>query len=276
MVGAMACFIANDALVKYVSADLPAAQLIFIRGVFATALVFLVVRSVGALGQWTVLWRGWVPVRALVDCAGSVLYLLSLFNLPLGNATAINLAAPLAITAFAAWFLREAIPAGRWLAIMLGFVGVLMVIQPRADGFNGWAWVCLLGTLFHATRDLLTRKIPVTVPAILITLSTAIAVTLGAGLWSVFQGWAALRLSQLGLLACASGFLAIAYHLIIQASRAGDFSVIAPFRYTGLLWALLIGWLTWGEMPNALAWAGIALLIGAGLSLLRPAQSPPG
>jgi LPXTG-motif cell wall-anchored protein len=143
------------------------------------------------------------------------------------------------------------------------------VIQPRVEGFNAFALLCLGATFLHALRDFATRKVPAGIPSLAITLSTAVAVTLLAGLLSAFEGWVAIGAREWALLATASVFLATGYHLIIASVRAGDVSVVAPFRYSGLLFALVIGWAVWGDVPNALAWAGIALLIAAGLYLVR-------
>jgi drug/metabolite transporter (DMT)-like permease len=269
MCAAMACFIANDALVKHASQSMPTAQLIFVRGVMATLLVFVVARALGATARIGDVVRRPVLARAGVDAIATLLYLASLFQLPIANATAINLASPLFITVFAVAFLHERVDGPRWAATTAGFAGVLLVIQPRSEGFNAWALVCLSATVFHAARDLLTRRIPQGIPSILVTLSTAIAVTALAGALSLAQGWRAFGAAELGQLALASVFLAGGYYAIIASTRLGEISLIAPFRYTGLLWALVIGWLVWGDVPNALAWAGIALLTGSGLFALH-------
>ena len=269
MSAAMAFFVVNDALVKFVSQSLPTAQLIFLRGVMASVLVFAVARHLGATARIVDAARRPVVVRALVDAVASLVYLVSLFHLPIANATAINLASPLFITLLAVMLLGERVDAGRWLSILVGFAGVLLVIQPRGEGFNAYALLCLVATVLHASRDLLTRRIPAGIPSILITLATAIAVTVLAGAVSLVEGWRAFDARQLGLLALASGFLAGGYYCIISCMRAGELSLIAPFRYTGLLVALLLGWAVWGDVPNLLAWVGIALLVGAGLALLR-------
>ena len=264
----MALFIANDGLTKYVSATLPAAQLIFIRGVLSILLVLAVAQALGALPQVRMAVTPRVLLRAVVDATATMLYLASLFHLPIGNATAINLASPLFMIVFAVLFLGEGISLTRALAIGAGFLGVLLVIQPRADAFNAWALVCLLGTLFHAARDLLTRRIPAAVPSILITLSTCVAVTLMSGAISLVEGWRPFTARDVGLLALAAAFLSGGYYFIISSMRLGEISLIAPFRYTGLLFALVLGYFIWDEVPNALAWGGIALLIGSGLYLL--------
>ena len=141
--------------------------------------------------------------------------------------------------------------------------------QPSAQGFNVYSLVCLMATLGHAIRDLLTRRIAPGTPSILITLSTAATVTLLAGTLSMLEGWRAFGLQQLGALALAAMFLAAGYYWIIDAMRHGEVSVVSPFRYAGLLWALILGWLIWGDIPNLLAWAGIGLLIGSGLYMLH-------
>lgn len=269
MTVAMACFIVNDTLVKVASAWLPAAQLIFVRGVMATVLVLAVVRATGTALAPLRQGGRWVAVRASLDALATFAYLVSLFHLPLGNATAINMASPLVITLVAVLVLGERVGAVRWAVIGLGFAGVLMVVQPGLAGFNAYAWLCLLGTVLHALRDLVTRHIPPAVPSLGVTLSTSVAVTTLAGVVSLFQGWVGVDGRALAVLAAAAVFLASGYHLVIRATRVGELSVVAPFRYSGLLMAVLAGWLVWGEVPNALAWAGIAGIVGSGLYLLR-------
>jgi len=269
----MASFVINDSLVKHVSESLPSGQLIFVRGLFASLLLLVAVSLLGAWhapgGGWQSLARRPVLIRAAFDALATLAYLTSLFHLPLGNATAINMATPLVITLMAVLLLGEQVPVSRWLAIGVGFLGVLLIVRPTADGFNAFALLCLLGTVLHASRDLMTRSIAPGTPAILITLSTAVAVTLLAGALSAVQGWQAMQARHLALLAAASVFLAIGYFLLIVAMRTGEMSLIAPFRYVGLLMALLLGWIVWGDLPDALAWCGIALLVGAGLQILR-------
>ena len=272
MVGAMACFIVNDALVKYASQTLPAAQLIFIRGVMASLLVLAVARATGATRNLRAITHGWVAARAIVDAIATMLYLVSLFHLPIANAMAINMASPLFITVLAALLIGERVGPARWLAIGVGFLGVVLVIQPRVEGFNIYTLVCLVAIVLMAVRDLVTRRVHVAVPSILITLSNTIAVMLLAGGLSLVEGWGALRAFELGLLAVAAVFLATAYFLIVSSTRRGDLSLTAPFRYTGLLFATIAGFAVWGDVPNALAWCGIALLVGSGIYVLRASR----
>jgi drug/metabolite transporter (DMT)-like permease len=269
MVAAMACFIANDAIVKLVSASLPATQLILVRGMMSTLLVLAVARAAAVAIRPADLLDRRVALRAVIDALSTFGYLLALFHMPIANATAINMAAPLFIVALAVPLLGERVDAARWVAVATGFAGVLLVIQPRADGFNAWALLCLGATLLHALRDLVTRSIPRGVSSLGITFTTAVTVTLMAAAATLPQGWQPMDARQFLLLAAASVFLSGGYLLITMSARGGDMSAIAPWRYTGLLWALVLGWVVWGDVPNALAWAGIALLIAAGLYLMR-------
>ena len=269
MILGMSAFIGNDAIMKAVGERLPAAQMIVVRGAMAIALMLLVAARMGALDRIRDVARGWVLLRASCEGVGTVLYLAALFHLPLANITAINLSSPLFIVVLAKVFLQERVDLARWLAIALGFAGVLLVVQPATDGFNVYAWMCLLATLIYAFRDLLTRKISSAPPSILVTLATAGVVWLMAAVVMAFQGWMPMQGRELGWLSLSSLLVSTGYYALIAAMRHGEMTVIAPFRYVGLLWAVLLGYFVWGTLPNAMGWCGIALLIGAGLYMVR-------
>jgi drug/metabolite transporter (DMT)-like permease len=280
---AMGSFVINDALVKYVSQSLGGAQLILIRGMFAIVILFGAAAALGQLRpapgaqplRWSELLSRRVLLRATMDALATMAYLASLFHLPIANVTAINMATPLIITLYAVVALGERVGRLRWLALMIGFLGVLLVVQPDSSGFNRWALLCLLGTLFHTARDVLTRGIPQHVPSLLIAVVTSVTVSLMAGAACLAQGWQPVNPTQWGQLAAASAFLSGGYYFIIKSMRTGQMSVVAPFRYTGLLFALVLGWLVWGDIPNLLAWLGIAMLVGSGLYVLRAAPGVP-
>jgi drug/metabolite transporter (DMT)-like permease len=235
--------------------------------------VLAAAQAMGLLGQLRTAAQRWVMARAAADAMATMLYLTALFHMPIGNATAINLAGPLFITVFAACFLGERVTASRWTAIGLGFIGVLLVIQPKASGFNGFALVCLVATIFHATRDLLTRRIPAGVPVIMVTLGTAVAVTLVSGAVSLVEGWQAFGWRETLCLAAASVLLSMGYYLLVYAMRQGEISLVTPFRYSTLLFAVIIGFIVWGDLPNTMAWCGIGLLVGSGLFILQRERS---
>jgi drug/metabolite transporter (DMT)-like permease len=250
------------------SASLPTGQLLCLRGVLASLWLTGICMHKGTFSQLAGLSDRVIWMRSVLDGMGSLVYMTALFHLPLANATAINLASPLFILIFAVIFFGERLRAHRTLAALTGFAGVLLVARPSADGFNIYAWLCVLGTVIHATRDVITRRIGSGVPVALATLANAMCVTAMAGLWSLSEHWMPVSPLTWLWLTLSSICMAMAYHLIIVAMRQGEMSVIAPFRYSALLYAVVLGYLVWGEVPNAITWLGIGLLVGAGLSLI--------
>lgn len=269
MVASMALFICNDAVVKHVGETMSIPQLIFLRGLGAVLLIGGAVVATGAWRHWRGLFDRKVMIRNSIDCAGTFLYQLGLQHLPLANITAINLAVPLVLTVLAVLVLRETVGWRRWTAIMVGFGGVLMVVQPAVAGFNWYAIIALFATSLHASRDLITRRIDRAIPTLLVTLSNAIIITLTAGAFEVVQGWQPVPGQQLLYLMVASVLLSGGYWLVIECMRHGELSVVAPFRYVAIVWALLLGYLVWGDIPNVLAMAGIVLLVASGLYILH-------
>ena len=272
MSAGMVSFVLNDSLVKFVSHTLPAAQLIFLRGLLSVGVLLLLARLTDpqALSrEWRMhMTQRWVLARSLLDGAASLVYLSALFHMPVGNATAINMSTPLLIAMLSGLLLGVHISLRNWLIIGLGFAGVLLVVQPQAEGFNAWAWVALAGTCLHALRDLCVRFIPAHVPSNVIALGTALAATVMAGLWSVSIDWVAVSPTHWLMLGAASLFLSSGYFFLIQATRLADMSVIAPFRYMGLLTAVLSGFVIWGDLPNTMAWCGMLVLVSAGMLML--------
>jgi drug/metabolite transporter (DMT)-like permease len=273
MVAAMACFIINDTLVKYVGQNVPAAQLIFIRSAMASLLVLAVVVATGASAQIREIGRGWVVVRAALDAISTFLYLVSLFHLPIATATSIYSTLPLLITILAALVIGERVRSTLWLATLMGLAGVLLIVQPQSAGLDVYAGVCFAATAVVAVRDIVTRRVRDSVPSIVVTLSTTLMVTILAGVLSLIEGWQQIRARDFGMLAMAAISLACAYALIVRSTRRGDLPVVSPFRYSALLFAVIMGYLVWGDVPNNLAWCGVALLVASGIYVLRASRS---
>lgn len=274
----MVCFVINDTLVKFVSHSLPASQLIFLRGLMAVLGLLLLAKVLDKQAfnrEWQHhLTQRWVLARSLLDGLASLVYLSALFHMPLGNATAINMSTPLLIALFSGLLMGVHISLRNWMIIGLGFVGVILVVQPQAEGFNTWAWVALAGTCLHALRDLSVRFIPPTVPSMVITVGTALSATVLAGIWSLAHEWVDLSAFTWLMVASASVFLSSGYFFLIKATRVADMSVIAPFRYMGLLTAVIVGFVIWGDVPNLLAWCGMWILVSAGLLMLKLNRQP--
>jgi drug/metabolite transporter (DMT)-like permease len=269
MVGSFALFLVNDALVKLAGELLPGGETIFLRGCMSTLLLLGIVL---ALGQWprrAMLRDPRVCARAVLDSVVTITYLMALFNMDLANATVINVSAPLMLTAAAALFLGETVGWRRWTAVAVGFVGVLLVIQPATKGFNAWSLLALFATVVAVLRDLLTRRIDPAMPAALLSLAASIAITFAAGGMTIVDGWETPSWRSLGLLLASSLFLSTGYLVSVVAMRHGEVSVVSAFRYSAIPWALILNFLVWDELPNALGWAGMALLVGSGVYILH-------
>jgi drug/metabolite transporter (DMT)-like permease len=274
MIAAMVFFVGNDALVKLASAQVPTTQLVFVRGLITTALLLM---TAVAMGHWRparALRTPSVWARAVLDTLATFAYLTALFHLSLGVATAIVLAAPLFLALMARVLLKEQVDRLRWLLIGLGFAGVLLVVQPATTGFNTFALLCLLATVLQSGRDLSTRLVPAQVPSLMITLVTVATVTAVSAAWTWSTGvWVPMHSASWLLLAAAGVCLGAAHQLLTLSLRAGDMSVIGLFRYSGILFALLLGYLVWGDLPNLLAWLGIALIMATGMGMLHRERS---
>ena len=265
MLAAMALFILNDTLIKLTGAHLPVGQVIFLRGMMASALVLAWAGLSGALYNWRRLAQGAVLWRTVGEIGATLLYLSALMAMPIGNVTAILQVVPLAVTAASALFLAEAVGWRRWTAASLGFLGAIMIIRPGAEGFNWASLLALAAVAFIVLRDLSTRWVARETPSLAITAVAAVAVMLaGAGL-GLSEDWIAVTGRDLALLATAAVCLIGGYLTVIVATRSGEVSAVAPFRYSIILWALIIGYLVWGDVPRAMTLIGIAIVVAAGV-----------
>jgi drug/metabolite transporter (DMT)-like permease len=158
----------------------------------------------------------------------------------------------------------------RWSAVILGFLGVLLVIQPRPGDLNAWTWVALAGTFIGALRDVLTRYLPRGVPTLVVSFTTAAVVATAGCSGALLEGWQPMSWRALGFIIASSALLAAGYQFLIVALRSGgELSVMGAFRYGAILWALAIGYVVWGDVPDAIAMAGIAVIVASGLYIIH-------
>ena len=262
----MAGFTFNDALSKAVTPLMNVGQLMFVRGALTTVLVFLVARHMGALGHVRMLIQPTVLLRMLFETLAAVTFLSALGQMPLANVSSILQSLPLAVTLGAALFFGEPVGWRRWTAIGVGFLGVLIIIRPGPEGFTLASLYVLMSVVFAAARDLVTKKIDPGISSLAITLSTAAGITVaGAALIAPFGGWQPMSGSTWGIMLVASALIFVGYLAIIMAMRTGEISFIAPFRYTSLLWAVTLGMIFFGEIPDIWMVVGTLIVIGSGL-----------
>ncbi|MCC5971239.1 MAG: DMT family transporter [Pararhodobacter sp.] len=271
MMGAMAAFVINDALMKLVAVEMPLFQALFLRGLITTVVFFVIARRLGALRHALDRRdRALITLRVLAEAGSAYFFLTALFNMPLANVTAILQALPLTITLAGALFLREPVGWRRLLAILVGFVGVLLIVRPDADGFDHYAIMALMAVACVTLRDLVTRRMSRTVPSMTVALATAGGVTLFAFVGALSEGWVMPSAGVRWALSGAGLLIVAGYLLSITAMRVGELGVVSPFRYTGLVWALVLGWLIFGDWPDGVTLAGAALIVATGLfSLYR-------
>ncbi|WP_422370476.1 DMT family transporter [Hoeflea sp.] len=265
----MAGFTLNDSIVKLMTDDISVAQVMFLRGIIATVLIYIFAWRRGAIRPIRLLMDKWVALRVVGEVGGTLTFLTGLANVPIANAAAILQALPLAVTMGAALFLAEPVGWRRWLAILVGFSGVLLIIRPGMEGFSPYSLMIVGTVIFAAARDLATRKVDPAIPSLYLSTVTAGAVTV-AGLLLIWPmgGWQPVDTAQLGLVAMAACLVLVGYQFIIMSMREGEISFVAPFRYTGFLWAVLMGYLMFGEVPDSFMIAGGAIVIGSGLFTL--------
>ncbi|MBP1857088.1 DMT family transporter [Rhizobium herbae] len=263
---AMAGFTCNDALVKSVTGVMNAGQIMLVRGFFTSVLVLLLARHFGALRSFKLILTPVVALRIAAEVGASIAYIYALGQIPLANASAILQALPLAVTLGAALFLSEPVGWRRWLAILTGFAGVLLVLRPGPEGFTAAALSVVASVVFAAIRDLCTRRIDVAVPSLFISVITATAITLtGAVMIIPLGGWQPMSWASIGVLAGASLLLLVGYQCIVLAMRNGEIAIVAPFRYTSLIWSIGIGILFFSEEPDIWMVTGVAIIMGSGL-----------
>lgn len=274
MMVSMAAFTLNDALMKLMAGEVPLFQLLFLRGVLTSVAVAGLAWRMGAL-IWPIPRHDlkFVLLRTLAEIGAAYFFLTALFNMPLANVTAILQALPLTITLAAAIVFGLPVGWRRMSAIMIGFIGVLLIVRPGMDGFNTYSLYGLTAVGFVTMRDLCTRKLSRDTPSMLVTLVTSMAVMVVFGLASMGEAWVPMSAEQNVLLIGAAFFVIGGYLFSVMVMRVGEISFIAPFRYTALIWALVLGWLAFGEWPDAVTLLGAAIVVGSGLfTLYREAK----
>ncbi len=269
MMGSMAAFTFNDALVKVVGQDLPLFQLVATRGALATVLVFILARHLGALHLNFPRHDKWlIAFRCLAELSATFFFLTALMHMPLANVTAVLQALPLTVTLGAALFFGEVIGWRRIAAIALGFVGMLLIVRPGPDGFSIYAIYALIAVVSVTVRDLITRRMSAEVPSMVVTLATSLSITSAAAIASTFEGWVPMSTVSGALVASAAVFVLMGYLFSVMVMRVGEVGFVAPFRYSSLLWALGLGWVVFGDWPDAITMLGAALVVGAGMFTL--------
>ncbi|WP_320201536.1 DMT family transporter [Agrobacterium sp. rho-13.3] len=263
---AMACFTVNDAFTKSVTPYINAGQILFVRGMITCVMVYFIARHMGALRPLKSMLRPIILLRCLCEVSASILYLRALASMGFANVSAIMQSLPLAVTLGAALFLKEPVGWRRWTAILVGFIGVLIILRPGPDGFTTAALLVVGAVFVTAGRDLLTRRMYKDIPSLAVTMTTAIVNTIfGAALIVPFGGWQPMDGYVWSHLLAAAVLVVVGYQAVILSMRRGDIAFVAPFRYTSMIWAFSIGFFVFGEHMDRWILLGTAIIVASGL-----------
>lgn len=266
---AMAAFTLGDAAMKLVTETLPLFQAIALRGGISVAVLAALAMQAGALRlPASPQDRTRLALRTVAEILATLLFLSALMFTPLANLSAIMQTLPLAVTLGAALAFREPIGWRRLLAIFVGFLGVLLIIRPGSAGFDIWSVAGLGSVACVVVRDLVTRRMTAALPSVLVALAAGLGVALMGLAGTAVTGWEPVGLREAALVAFAAGALIVGYLTSIKTMRVGEIGFVAPFRYTALIWAILLGWAVFGTLPDALTLVGAGVVIATGIFTL--------
>lgn len=267
---AMAGFALEDMFIKLLAGALPVGQILLMLGIGGAVTFGTMAQRRGQRVLSPALLTPALLIRNMSELIGSVGFVLGFVLASLATASAILQAAPLFVTLGAVLFLGEKVGWRRWSAILLGFLGVLLIIRPGMAEFEPASLFAVVGVIGLAGRDLATRAVPRTISSYQIS-SWAFATLVpgGLGLMLVMKEPLVVPdVVQAVALGAALLIGILAYYAIVAAMRVGELSFVTPFRYTRMLWALLVAMLVFGERPDALTLLGAAIIVGAGIFTL--------
>jgi drug/metabolite transporter (DMT)-like permease len=266
-----ALFTVTDTITKVLALTLPIGEVLFTRALACIAIlaaVFLIAYRAYSIRSG---FQKLVLLRAVLDAGANATFVVALTKMRLADLMAINMMSPLVLTMLLAFFFKEQIGWRRWSAIGVGVIGMLLIVKPGPSTFDVWALVAFGTTLFSATRDIVTRRIEPATPTLIVTLFSLAGTGLAGLVLAVLFGerWALFSAEYLGLITLGALFLAGGSTLAVSSFRNVDATVVAPFRYSLLIWSALAGYFVFGEVSDPLSIAGSLLIVGSGLYMLH-------
>jgi drug/metabolite transporter (DMT)-like permease len=294
LVVGIAVFSVQDLIIKLISDLYPVHEALAIRGLVALPILLALVAMTGGLSRlgsrsWLVL-----ALRGTVMFSAYTSYYLGLAALPFAICISLYFVAPIFMTLLSATVLRERVGRRQWAAVLVGFIGILIVLRPERDFFDPAALLPIYAGFAYAISATIARKVGGEASAPVMAfyangIYLAAGLIMGAALAGtvlpadehksmafLLRSWSWPTPLDLSLLAACGVIAAAGTTMLTQAYRLASPSIVAPFEYTGLAWSLIYGWTVWGEAPDAVAWAGIALVVAAGLYTLSQTYNESG
>ncbi|MDO5642398.1 MAG: DMT family transporter [Paracoccus sp. (in: a-proteobacteria)] len=270
MVAAMAAFAIEDALIKAAARSLPTAETLVLFGLGGAVLFGAWALVTGQRLVSADVASGTMRVRFLFEIAGRLFYVLAITLTPLSSATVILQATPLVVVAGAALVFGERVGPRRWLAILTGLAGVVIIIGPGTDSFTVLSILAVIGMLGFAGRDLASRAAPAGLGTAILGFYGFLAIIVAGGIYALWEGRGFVMPDMRAALSLAGAVLAgvAAYSCLMKAMRTGEVSAVTPFRYSRLLFGIALGVLFFGESLSAAMLIGSALIVCSGLFIL--------
>ena len=261
----------SDAATKWLAASFPIGEILFVRALVVAVLIWLIVWRSGSYGGLRIGRYRNIATRSFLAVCSTFLIVSSLVRLPLNEVIAILFVGPLFVAVLAPMVLGERVTVHRWLAVLIGFSGMLIMVRPGSDAFQFAALLPVFAALVAATRDIVTRRISAAESSSAILFYSMVALTL-AGLATAPFGWLPMDAADLALTAFTGVMFGLGHYFIIEGFRYAEATVVAPYRYANLIWAALLGFALWGEIPSVWVLAGTPLVVGSGLYILLHEQ----
>ena len=270
MIFSMLAFVLNDGFMKIILVELSIYQAIFLRGTITIPIMLIMALRTGEFvfkasqGDKKI-----ICTRVAAEVLATFCFLTALRHMPLGNITAIIQAVPLFVTIAAVLFLNETLGWRRWLAVTGGFCGVLVILRPGLEGFSIYSFWALGAVVCVTVREIATRQLSEDIPSLPVALMTATAICGFGAINLIGKNWVPLEATHLAYLTAAGIAIVGGYLFSVMAIRIGDVSFVSPFRYTGMIWAVALGFLLFGDLPDLPTIIGTIIIITAGLYSLR-------
>ena len=264
----MAMITTNDAIIKHITQVFTVGQIMFLRGAVICIIFALVmrVRRQPVISRHT--FHRWNLMRGFFELCATLTFLTGLSLLPIAVASTLGFASPIFLAILASLVLKENVGIDRWIAILIGFGGVILITNPFSDSAS-WAVIFpIVCAFFVALRDIAIRYVPDDIPSPQVAFTNAWIVMLGGGIYSMYQGWGTAELEWYLWFFILGGVIYSGYLLLIMGSRLGELSFIGPFKYISILIALIYGYLIWGDKPGWNMIAGALVIVISGITLL--------
>jgi drug/metabolite transporter (DMT)-like permease len=269
MLAGAGTFVLNDSFMKLALADLPPYEVLTLRGISGTICALVVMAAMGDLTKLPSAFNRWVLLRGILEVGAILTYILALAHAPIGDVTAIFQITPLLVILGMVFLHREETQVMRLVLVALGFAGALLVAQPGSGVTSPYLMFAFATALFAALRDLAGRRVSSAIPALLATFITIVMVMSSAAVVGVSaESWLMPSARHIILMAGAGLFMMLGHMFTFLAYRNASAQAVAPFYYAFMIWAVVMGFMIFGDVPNTLAMAGMLLILASGLGIV--------